>query len=68
MKDLQDWQEVEGLVEIFPPENIRLKEILILRLREGAGAEILHPEDSGSPGELDCSEEVLVADDPSSSN
>ena len=53
------------MVEVFPPEDVRLEELLELDVCELVGAEVLQSEDPRPPGELHRAQQVLVADDPS---
>ena len=61
---LEKREEIEGLVEIFPPESLRLEEGLILDVGQVAVTEVLQAQDSCHARELHSSQEVLVANNP----
>ena len=61
---LEKREEIEGLVEIFPPESLRLEEGLILDVGQVAVTEVLQAQDSRHARELHSSQEVLVANNP----
>ena len=61
---LEKREEIEGLVEIFPPESLRLEEGLILDVGQVPITQVFQAQDSRHARELHSSQEVLVANYP----
>jgi len=55
-------QKVCGLIEVFPPQNVKLKKVLKFLWVKPTGC-VLHPKDTCLSCKLDRSEQILVADD-----